>query len=299
MLEFEVYSGARSAAQADVSDIMRRDHGLEVLTCAPPHAVAKRPHPLVFVHGAFAAAWCWDEHFMPWFAQRGYDCYAVSLRGHGDSIGHDSLHDYGVDAYVADIRALTDQLAFQGAEAPVLIGHSMGGFVAMRYMETGLDAGSTAGLILLASVPPNGLTGSSMSLAAHKPALLQEIALIQSLDPSWASLEMMREALFSAEDDPKVMQRHFGKMGSESMRATYEMHGPLSLNPIPWRDRTPRLVLGGARDALIGRAFVKSTARQLDTRAEFIPETGHGMMLDRHWETVAERMCRWLWAEGL
>ncbi|WP_230371066.1 hypothetical protein [Paludibacterium denitrificans] len=38
----------------------------------------KRHAPLLFVHGAYCGAWCWQQHFLPWFAARGYDCWAVS-----------------------------------------------------------------------------------------------------------------------------------------------------------------------------------------------------------------------------
>lgn len=34
---------------------------------SPTNAKAKRP-PLVFVHGSFHSAWCWAEHFLPFFA---------------------------------------------------------------------------------------------------------------------------------------------------------------------------------------------------------------------------------------
>jgi pimeloyl-ACP methyl ester carboxylesterase len=34
------------------------------------------PVPLLFVHGARHGAWCWDEHFLDFFADRGYACYA-------------------------------------------------------------------------------------------------------------------------------------------------------------------------------------------------------------------------------
>jgi non-heme chloroperoxidase len=43
--------------------------------------------PLLFVHGAYTAAWCWDENFLPWFAEQGYAAYAVSLSGHGPAAG--------------------------------------------------------------------------------------------------------------------------------------------------------------------------------------------------------------------
>lgn len=37
--------------------------------------------PLVFVHGSYHAAWCWAEHWLPFFSSRGFDCYALSLLG--------------------------------------------------------------------------------------------------------------------------------------------------------------------------------------------------------------------------
>lgn len=42
--------------------------------------------PLVFVHGSYHAAWCWAEHWMPFFSASGYDCYAVSLLGQVGSL---------------------------------------------------------------------------------------------------------------------------------------------------------------------------------------------------------------------
>lgn len=42
--------------------------------------VEKCEHPpLVFVHGSFHAAWCWAEHWFPFFSEHGFDCYALSL----------------------------------------------------------------------------------------------------------------------------------------------------------------------------------------------------------------------------
>ncbi|KAG5096246.1 hypothetical protein JHK84_051834 [Glycine max] len=41
--------------------------------------------PLVFVHGSYHAAWCWAEHWLPFFSSSGHDCYAISLLGQGES----------------------------------------------------------------------------------------------------------------------------------------------------------------------------------------------------------------------
>ena len=48
-------------------------------------ATDSHPVPLLFVHGTWHAAWCWDEHFLDFFADKGYRAVALSLRGHGAS----------------------------------------------------------------------------------------------------------------------------------------------------------------------------------------------------------------------
>jgi hypothetical protein len=50
------------------------------------------PVPLPLVYGARPAAWCWDEHFLDFFADKGYRALAVSLRGHGNSPTPSTLH---------------------------------------------------------------------------------------------------------------------------------------------------------------------------------------------------------------
>ena len=56
----------------------------ELLEAVPEHPVAGRP-PLLFVHGAWHGAWCWQEHWLPAVAAAGWHGVAVSLRGHGAS----------------------------------------------------------------------------------------------------------------------------------------------------------------------------------------------------------------------
>jgi pimeloyl-ACP methyl ester carboxylesterase len=64
---------------------------------------ASHPHPLLFVHGAWHAAWCWDEHFLPYFADRGYRAVALSLRGHGGSATPKPLRALSFTDYIEDI----------------------------------------------------------------------------------------------------------------------------------------------------------------------------------------------------
>ena len=81
------------------------------------------PVPLLFVHGAWHAAWCWDEHFLSFFADKGYRAVALNLRGHGNSPSDKPLRACSVADFVEDIASVADGLP----TPPVIIGHSMGG----------------------------------------------------------------------------------------------------------------------------------------------------------------------------
>jgi pimeloyl-ACP methyl ester carboxylesterase len=117
---------------------------LEILERSPKGPA--HPTPLLFVHGMFVGAWCWDEFFLPFFAENGYNAIALSLRGHAGSEGHAGVRWYSIADYVKDV----EQVAGQLSTPPVIIGCSMGGFVTQKYLETH-DA--PAG-VLLASAPP-------------------------------------------------------------------------------------------------------------------------------------------------
>ncbi|WP_416362252.1 alpha/beta hydrolase [Mycobacterium sp.] len=110
------------------------------------------PLPLLFVHGAWHAAWCWDEHFLSFFAHKGYHALAVSLCGHGNTPAPKPLRSCSIRGYVDDVESVPSSLAAR----PIVIGHSMGGFVLQKFLESH-DAPLR---VLLASVPPRGAAGS-------------------------------------------------------------------------------------------------------------------------------------------
>ncbi|MBI2960558.1 MAG: alpha/beta fold hydrolase, partial [Betaproteobacteria bacterium] len=197
------------AARREPARLASPDH-LELLHCGP--AASAYP-PLLFVHGAFAGAWCWSEHFMPYFAQAGFRCYAVSLRGHGASHGREGLALHSVANYADDLEEV---IAHIGA-APVVIGHSMGGFVAQKYLERA----ALPGAVLLASVPPQGLLNASLNLALLRPKLFSELNGL--ISEGRASLEAMRESLFAGPVALDRLTLYYRLMQPESPRAIWDM----------------------------------------------------------------------------
>jgi alpha-beta hydrolase superfamily lysophospholipase len=86
-------------------------------------------------------------------------------------------------------------------------------------------------------------------------------------------------------------------MQDDSFMAFLDM---VALNlPRPARVRTPLLVLGAARDNMIGPDEIDATGRAYHTRPEFIPGVAHNSMLEAGWQAVAERILAWLQARGL
>jgi pimeloyl-ACP methyl ester carboxylesterase len=260
------------------SERLAMPRGLELLCSGP----ADGP-PLLFVHGAFAGAWCWDEHFMPYFAEAGYRCYALSVRGHGGSEGRSGLWLHTVRHYVDDLEEAIDHIG----GPPVVIGHSMGGLLAQKYLERE----SLPAVVLVAPVPPHGLLSASLSLALLKPDLLNELNGL--LYTGRTSLEAMREALFSGPIAAERLSRYYMLMQPESPRVIWDM--TFFDLPQPWRIRVPPLlVLGAERDVMVPPQQVESCARTYGTQAEIFAGMGHAMMLDAGWQKVADRIIGWL-----
>lgn len=94
---------------------------LEVLDVGA--STATHETPLLFVHGTSHAAWCWDEHFLSYFAEHGYRAIALNLRGHGRSPLDRSLRGVTLSDFADDLRTAVYALE----SPPVLIGHSLGG----------------------------------------------------------------------------------------------------------------------------------------------------------------------------
>jgi pimeloyl-ACP methyl ester carboxylesterase len=79
---------------------------------------------IILVHGGGAHSRWWD-HIAPLLAD-GRRVAAIDLSGHGDSGRRES---YAFDAWAREIMAVA---ADAGFDAPVVIGHSMGGLVTLR-----------------------------------------------------------------------------------------------------------------------------------------------------------------------
>lgn len=99
--------------------------------------------PVILIHGLAASLHDWDD-LVPELTKNGYAAYAPDLLGHGDSPKLDSRAyqmDWVFEHFLHWMRSL------HLTEPAILIGHSLGGHVALEYAR--LVSAWTRGLILV------------------------------------------------------------------------------------------------------------------------------------------------------
>ena len=256
---------------------------LEVISRKPKGK--SRATPLLFVHGAYGGAWIWDQHFLPYFAEHGYESHALSLRGHGESAGWEQVGVARLWQYVDDLAQVADTLE----RPPVLIGHSMGGMVVQKY----LHEHETPAAVLMASVPPHGLVGSFLGMAFGNPGLFVDMAKMQMFGPAVSDGDSVRRALFSDETSQETIDKMLNRLQGESTMAIVDLMG-LDLPPSTPTLDLPVMVLGAENDSFVFRGALEATAKTYRTRPAIFPGMAHAMMLEHRWETVAKAIVGWL-----
>lgn len=258
---------------------------LETITRTP--ANQKYKTPLLFVHGMWHGAWCWDEFFLPFFADAGYHVTALSLRGHAGSEG--KITGSSIMDYVQDVEEVAKTLP----TPPVLVGHSMGGFIVQKFLERNT---APAG-VLLASAPPYGVWNGTWLVFKHSPLTLLKILTRFRLQPVVETPESARWAFFSEDMPREQLLKYHAKMNDESFRMYLDL---LGLNLVRTKKvKIPLLVLGAKDDTVISNGDVEKTARAYATTAEMFPHMAHDMMLEKGWQAVAERIAKWLEEKSL
>jgi pimeloyl-ACP methyl ester carboxylesterase len=259
--------------------------GLEVRSALPRARRRGDSPPLLFVHGAYCDAWCWEVNLLPWFAERGYSAHALSLRGHGQSDGRERLDTATLADYIDDIRAVAAELP----APPILIGHSMGAALVERLIA----AEPFPGAALICPLPPSGLLPVLTRLWWGRPDFFWHAQRMHSgkFDP--VSLSTLREFYFTTKAPVTVLAQAIHHLCPESARAVMEL---------TWRGNgmrktgysVPLLVIAAAADALFTPDDVEATARRLGTTAIVLDGLPHMLMLEPGWERLAESLDEWI-----
>ncbi len=260
---------------------------LECLRASPAKNASRKEAPIVFVHGAFIGAWCWQRHFLDYFAAAGYACFAPSLRGHGGSEGGERLDHWGIREYVADLAATVAEYT---EAPPILVGHSMGALVVQRYLE---QHPATAA-VLMAPVPSQGLLPSSLRMAFADPMLFWQYGLMQTMGATAVNEDIARRAVFSDSLSDAEVAAATQEVQRESQRALWDMTVMPAGRPWLAGNPPPMLVMAGSDDALFAPSECRSVAELWGADWSLLEGMAHAMMMDADWRRAADQMLQWL-----
>ena len=255
-----------------------------------------RATPLLFVHGAWHGAWCWDTYFLPYFAAKGYAVHALSLRGHAGSPqpGSKPVGFNTVGEYVADVAQVADQIAANARQRPVVIGHSMGGYVVQKYLEK--HAAPAA--VLVASIPVMGSLPLQWRLLRDHPIDFLRTGLTFNGWPFVSTPEKAHHHFFSADMPLDEVRRYQAQMNGEALWILVDaglLNRPNPSKVLPM----PMLVVAAENDQVFPVEEEHITARAYGTTVEIFPDTAHDMMLERNWQKVADHIAAWLDGQGI
>ena len=243
----------------------------------------KKEDTVLFLHGAWHGAWCWEKFFMPYFAKQGYDTYAINLRQHDNKGAVKGMNYNSIADYVEDLSNAVDQLD----KDPIIIAHSMGGLVLQKYLEKR----PCKKAILMAPVPVSGVLRVTNHLLFTTTYALPSILRLNL----WGlvnSKEKSQKLFLSPDADKDVVDFCENNLCSESFKAFLNMLYPnIKIN---FHTKIPMLVIGAENDQIFTSKELTRTAKKYNADLKILPDMAHDMMLDTHHEKAAQEIIDWI-----
>lgn len=224
---------------------------------------------ILFVHGAYHAAWCWEEHFIPFFYAHGYNVYAMSFRNHGNSERIENVDQIVVKDMVEDLIKTIDMIDGK----IILIAHSLGCRIAQMCLEEIYSSIQSVVLITPMPVRNNFLQLLQMSKKQRKN-----------------NLEYI---LFSERLDSERKEYYMSLLDKESKKVEYAMMKRQKKFSIYVR-KIPTLVIGSYNDQCVILQAVKDNAKIHTAELKIVDSVCHDMMLDPDWRNIADLIFKFI-----
>ncbi|MFC7219467.1 alpha/beta fold hydrolase [Streptomyces polyrhachis] len=233
--------------------------------------------PLLLLHGVADSSLTWEQ-VVPTLAER-HTVIAPDLLGHGDSARPRA--DYAIAAYACGVR---DLLTVLGVERVSVVGHSLGGGVAMQFAYQFPERCERVVLVSSAGLGPQ--VHPMLRLAAG-PGAFPGMRLFTSAPVQWLAPALLRwtGGAGLGPDLPYVLRRYRQFADADArhaflrtIRAAVDLRGQhiTMLDRGYLARRLPTMVVWGARDGIIPLSHAHAAVQALPgSRLEVFEEAGH------------------------
>ena len=265
--------------------------------------------PVLLIHGSWGNAQTWDfpgRSVMDYLAARGYDVYALDLRGMGASIpqpgGPADYFPIDIPGRVRDAAAVAGYIRNNTGRVPVVIGWSQGGLIAGLLAASDPQHQLAAGLGLLSVAPAGFVIPSDLLLSGEVNRILFS-AFPEALPPTQSDIDeilfgkdpITGQSTISADaltmfSAPPLLQPESSiaiVQEAEICPAFLGAVPGLTVCPaqaVPWGNITvPALVVDGALDVLAGTDLAQTLFNSLgSTNKQLVvfPRNSHGWFLE-------------------
>jgi alpha-beta hydrolase superfamily lysophospholipase len=248
---------------------------------------------LLFVHGLAEHSGRYS-HVMHYFAQEGFDCWALDYRGHGKSPGL-RVHVDRFDEFLLDIAAAHRLVRAEQTRLPLyLVGHSQGGLLVLRHVLTQPDGAEGIDGIIVSSpflgMHPNAAPSAPLHVVANIVSTFSPKLMFSKVaEPKFLSRNpAVAEAYVN---DPLVSNTVSARWFTEVLRAqadTLARAPNLALPALVMQSGDDRLA-----DPAATRAWVAAAPAEL---VDYVEWDGlyHEMFNEPEKEQVFEKMEEWL-----
>ncbi|ETR74406.1 MAG: hydrolase or acyltransferase [Candidatus Magnetoglobus multicellularis str. Araruama] len=239
-----------------------------------------RDNDLLFVHGMWAGSWMWDQ-YKAFFINKGFDCYALDLRGRPDSIPVYDRGKISINDYVQDVKVVAEQL-----NTPIIIGHSMGGLLTQKVAELL----SPSAIILIGPTPPAGIfmLGGWIHMTMGLVYGIQ-IILGNAILPNQF---FMRQLLMNEIPDT-IQDSIYGQLVPESSRVALEILYP----GVPVNEsqvECPMLIIASPQDHATPISTIHRIVKKYNCDLKTYSGFGHMIPIEPEWEKPAQDILEWI-----
>ncbi|MDA0249552.1 MAG: alpha/beta fold hydrolase [Actinomycetota bacterium] len=244
---------------------------------------------LLLLHGMAGSSQTWRSVIKP--LSRRFRVIAPDLPGHGESTKPRS--DYSLGAFAVLLRDLLDEL---GVTRATIIGHSLGGGVAMQFLYQHPDYAQRLILIGSGGLGPDvGLTLRLLS-APGAELIMPIIAPRQVLTAGDRVWSWLRKAGIEAPRGEEIWRSYSTFSDAPTRQAflrtlrsvvDYRGQAVSALNRLNTKTELPIMAIWGEKDAIIPvkHAYAAQQARP-DIRLEVLAGVGHFPQVERPAEVV-------------